>query len=78
MIERNFLLRKIHLNLFQKDLLRSGAVVQLVSKNSGRLLQVVMSSNGTLVFDGTGSNSSFNSKEYSQCNSKSHKKLFFF
>jgi hypothetical protein len=54
---------KIHLNLFAKELLRSGAIVQLVSKNSGHLLQVVMSSNGTLAFDGNGASNSFNSKK---------------
>jgi hypothetical protein len=44
--------------------LHSGAVVQLVSKNSGHLLQVVMSSTGSLVFDGNGAANSFNSKHF--------------
>jgi hypothetical protein len=50
--------------LFQKELLQSGSTVQLLSKNSGHLLQVVMSSNGTLVFDGNGATNSFNSKTF--------------
>jgi hypothetical protein len=50
--------------LFQKELLQSGSTVQLLSKNSGHLLQVVMSSNGTLVFDGNGATNSFNSKNF--------------
>jgi hypothetical protein len=43
-----------------RELLQSGNIVQLVSKHSGHLLQVVMSSNGTLAFDGNGANNSFN------------------
>jgi len=43
-----------------RELLRNGATVQLISKNSGRSLQVVMSSTGTLVFDGNGATNSFN------------------
>jgi len=43
-----------------RELLYNGALVQFQSKNSARLLQVVMSSNGNLVFDGDGSLSSFN------------------
>ncbi|CAF0856884.1 unnamed protein product [Adineta ricciae] len=43
-----------------RELLRNGAIVQLVSKHSGHLLQIVMSSNGTLIFDGNGLAGSFN------------------
>ncbi|CAF2312502.1 unnamed protein product [Rotaria sp. Silwood2] len=43
-----------------RDLLQNGAIVQLVSKSSGHLLQVVMSSYDTLVFDGNGTMNSFN------------------
>jgi hypothetical protein len=50
--------------LFQKELLQSGALVQLVSKSSGCLLQVVMTSSGALAFDGNGASNSFNSKTF--------------
>ncbi|CAF0964797.1 unnamed protein product [Adineta steineri] len=43
-----------------RELLRNGAVVQLVSKSAGSLLQVVMSTNGVLIFDGNGAANSFN------------------
>ncbi|CAF0922763.1 unnamed protein product [Rotaria sordida] len=43
-----------------RDLLQNGAIVQLVSKSSGHLLQVVMSTNNNLVFDGNGTFNSFN------------------
>jgi len=56
---------KIPLNFFQKELLKNGAIVQLISKHSGQLLQVVLSSNGVLVFDGSGANNAFNSKNIS-------------
>lgn len=45
-----------------KELLRNGAIVQLVSKHSGHLLQLVMGADSTLTFDGNGLVSSFNSK----------------
>ena len=47
--------------VFIQDLLRSGAIVQFLSKNSGCLLQVVMSPSGALVFDGNGAHNAFNS-----------------
>ncbi|CAF0984397.1 unnamed protein product [Adineta steineri] len=43
-----------------RELLRNGAIVQLVSKSAGSLLQVVMSTNGVLIFDGNGAANSFN------------------
>ncbi|CAF1033801.1 unnamed protein product [Rotaria magnacalcarata] len=43
-----------------RDFLQNSATVQLVSKNSGRLLQVVMSPNGILTFDGNGAANGFN------------------
>lgn len=43
-----------------RELLRNGATLHLISKSSGRLLQIVMSSNGALIFDGNGTTQSFN------------------
>ncbi|CAF5075052.1 unnamed protein product, partial [Rotaria socialis] len=46
------------------DFLQNSATVQLVSKNSGHLLQVLMSPNGILTFDGNGVANGFNSKNF--------------
>ncbi|CAF3356248.1 unnamed protein product [Rotaria sp. Silwood1] len=43
-----------------RDLLQNGAIVQLLSKSSGHLLQIVMSSYDILAFDGNGTMNSFN------------------
>jgi hypothetical protein len=43
-----------------RELLRNGAIVQLLSKNSHHLLQILVTPNGILTFDGNGTNNSFN------------------
>lgn len=56
LIKLDFFLR------FKKDMLQHGTMVQLVSKSSGRLIQVVMTPHGALTFDGNGPRTAFNSK----------------
>lgn len=53
---------EFHFDSVFKDVLHNGAVVQLLSKSSGRLLQVVMNLEGSLTFDGNGMQSGFNSE----------------
>ncbi len=61
-LKTNFIKRKFPDYLFRKELLRNGAIVQLLSKNSHHLLQILVTPNGILTFDGNGTNNSFNSK----------------
>ncbi|UJR25826.1 hypothetical protein I4U23_007176 [Adineta vaga] len=43
-----------------RELIQNGAVIQLISKHSSHLLQVVMSSSGSLIFDANGPANAFN------------------